>query len=140
MKRSYDRKFQPPAAVVPVRIRRAGGTDALTLDGKLDTGADICGLPEWVISTLDLPPLRMVRATGFSGIREQTPIYRMDLEIGNRLLPDIDALATRRPYAIIGRNVLANAIARFDGPGESLDLRWPSTKRGPRRSPRQIRR
>jgi predicted aspartyl protease len=129
MKRRYNRMFNPPAAVVRVEIRRPGTGEAVEIDAKLDTGADVCGLPEWAVATLDLLPLRLVRAAGFSGLLEETPIYRMDLELAGRALEDVEVLATRRPYAIIGRNVLRTLVARFDGPLETVELRWPRPRR-----------
>jgi hypothetical protein len=88
--------------MVPVSVRAPGGLDVATLEGKLDTGADLSAVPERFIAELDLPPVRTVRAAGFLG-----------------------ELSTRRPYVILGRNVLRRLVVRLDGPGETLEIRLP---------------
>jgi hypothetical protein len=42
--------------MVPVRVRAPGGLDAAELAGKVDTGADLCAVPEHHIA--GLPRLR----------------------------------------------------------------------------------
>jgi predicted aspartyl protease len=111
--------------MVPVRVRAPGGVDALELDGKLDTGADLCAVPERYVAELDLPPVRTVRAAGFLGGLQEVVVYRVDVAIGTTLFPRVEALATRRPYAIIGRNVLRHLVVRLDGPRETVGIRRP---------------
>jgi predicted aspartyl protease len=129
VKRRLDRAFHPPAAVVPITIRAPGGVDEIRLDGKIDTGADICCLPQHSVVSLDLPPTRTLRATGFAGAPTEVIVYRVDIEIDGVTHPRVEAIATTRPYAIVGRNVLRSLILRVDGPGEVLDLSFPKRKR-----------
>lgn len=125
MKRRLSRAFDPPAPMVPTLVRAPSGLDAATLEGKLDTGADLSAVPERVIAELDVPPVRTVRAAGFLGELQEVIVYRVDLEIGDITFQRIEALATRRPYVILGRNVLQRLVMRIDGPGEKLELRLP---------------
>jgi hypothetical protein len=48
-------------------------------------------------------------------------------------LERIEALATRRPYVIVGRNALASFTLRLDGPKQELEIRSPSPSRVKRR-------
>jgi predicted aspartyl protease len=125
MKRRLSHDFNPPAPMVPVRIRAPRGLDAATLEGKLDTGADLCAVPEHYLVELDLPPIRTVRAAGFTGDLEEIVVYRVDVEIGDMSFPRVEALPTRRPYVILGRNVLRRLVMRVDGPAELLEVRLP---------------
>lgn len=130
MKRKLSRAFDPPAPMVPVRLRSPGGLDSADLEGKLDTGADLCAVPEQLVETLGLPPVRVVRAAGFLGGLQETIVYRVDITLDGIDFERIEALATRRSYAIIGRNVLRSLVLRVDGPRELLEL-------GPPRAPKR---
>lgn len=125
MKRALSRAFDPPAPMVPTRVSAPGGLDIATVEGKLDTGADLSAVPERCIVELDVPPVRTVRAAGFMGEMQEVIVYRVDLEIGDMVFPRVEALSTRRPYAILGRNILKRLVIRIDGPGEKLDIRLP---------------
>jgi len=125
VKRALSRAFDPPAAIVPVRVRAPGTLDVTELDGKLDTGADLSAVPDRQVAELELPPVRTVRVAGFLGSLQEVIVYRVDLSIGGFEFPRVEALATRRPYVIVGRNVLRHVVLRVDGPREKLDLRLP---------------
>jgi predicted aspartyl protease len=125
VKRALSRAFDPPAAVLPLRASSPQGVDAFDLDGKLDTGADLCALPDRVVAELDLPPVRTVRAAGFAGVLAEAVVYRADLTVAGVTLRRVETLVTKRPYAIVGRNVLRHFVLRIDGPGERFELRHP---------------
>ena len=125
MRRRFSRAFEPPAPVVAVRLRTPGGHQSAALDGKIDTGADLCGIPEQVVIDLDLPPVRSVRAAGFAGAPHDVVVYRVDVEVDGMVFPRVEALAIGHPYVLVGRNVLRALVVRFDGPRERLDLRRP---------------
>ncbi len=125
MRRGFSRAFEPPAAVVPVRLRAPSAHQNATLDGKIDTGADLCGVPEQLVIDLDLPPVRSVRVAGFAGAPYDVVVYRVDVEIDGLVFPRVEALAIGRPYVLLGRNVLRTLVVRLDGPREQLELRRP---------------
>lgn len=133
MKKKLDRHFHPPAAVIPLTVRAPGGVDSARLEGKVDTGADVSAVPERLVSELGLPPVRTVRAAGFTGSLEEVIAYRMDVEIDGLTFPRMEALATRREYVIVGRNVLCALMLRIDGPRETLEIRKPAPRTARRR-------
>jgi predicted aspartyl protease len=134
MKRSYSIAFNPPAPVLRVVARAPRGADARPLEGKVDTGSDICALPQHVIDELDPSPVRIVRAAGFAGTPMEMVVFRIDLEVEGTWFERIEALATRRPYAIVGRNVLKSLIVTLHGPRSEIELR---SARGVARSSRR---
>lgn len=125
MKRALSRAFDPPAPMVPVHLRAPDGLDTAEVEAKVDTGADLCAVPERLIAELDLPPVREVRAAGFAGVLQQVPVYRVDILLDGDWLKQIEALATRRAYAILGRNVLRHFVIRIDGPKGQLEIKRP---------------
>jgi predicted aspartyl protease len=132
MKRGYSPAFVPPAPVVEVSLTKPGAHESVLLEGKIDMGADLCCVPEAVIGRLDLAPVRVVRAAGFSGTPAEALVYRIDVTIEGRTSHAVEALATRRWYAIIGRNVLRGWVLRLDGPCETLEIRASVTRRARR--------
>lgn len=123
MRCRYSTAFAPPAPVVPVVVRSPHGIDSVTVDGKVDTGADICTLPAHVVRRLDLPAVRVARATGFSGTAVEVVVYAADFNLDQARIEALDVLVTQRPYALLGRNLLRHLVLQLDGPKERLDLR-----------------
>jgi len=125
VKRALDRGFNPPAPMLPSRVRAPQGADWEALDAKVDTGADLSAVPDRTLEALDVAPVRVVRAASFAGALQEVPVYRVDLELAGELLPRVEVLATRRPYVIAGRNVLRHFVVKVDGPREQVELRRP---------------
>ena len=97
-------------------VRAPGGVESVKVEAKVDTGADVCTLPLHGARRLDLPAVRVARATGFSGV------YGADFDLDDRRLEALDVLVTERPYALLGRNLLRRALLYLDGHRERLDL------------------
>ena len=122
MKRRYSTAFEPPAPVVPLVVRAPGGADWVSVDAKIDTGADVCALPRHVARRLDLPAVRVARATGFSGGSVEMIVYAADVDLDGTRIEAVDVLVTERPYALLGRNLLRRAVLHLHGPRETLEL------------------
>jgi len=56
---------------------------------------------------------------------QEVIVYRLDIEVGGMPFRAVEALSTRRPYAIVGRNVLRHVVVRIDGPREQLEIKLP---------------
>jgi predicted aspartyl protease len=128
VKRRYSRDFSPPAPTVPVVVRLPRGGESRELEGKIDSGADVCAIPEDVIAELDLPPVRIVRAAGFGGVLQDAILHHCAIELPGRRFDHVEALGTHRRYAIIGRNVLRELVVRLDGPGSMLSVTAPRSR------------
>ena len=130
MRRRYSTAFEPPAPVVPLVVRAPGGVDWVSVDAKIDTGADVCTLPRHVAGRLDLPAVRVARAAGFSGAPVEVIIYAADIDLDGTRIEAVDLLVTERPYALLGRNLLRRAVLHLHGPSERLELSIGSPRRG----------
>ena len=129
MKRRYSSAFSPPAPMIPIVVKAPEGSESRTIEGKIDSGADICALPEEVVAELDVPPVRVVRAAGFDGGPREALLYHCALEVAGRRFSHVEALATRRRYAILGRNVLSELVTTLDGPRRMLTVTTGSRRR-----------
>jgi len=123
VKRPYDRRFAPAAPVLRVRAFRPSALASVDFDAKVDTGADLCAIPAQVVEALDLSAERSVRATGFGGPPQEVPVYRIDVELAGFRLSRLEAVATARSWALLGRNALRHIDVRLDGPREQLTVR-----------------
>ena len=129
MNRRYSSNFTPPAPMVPLAVGVPGGPDERHIEGKMDSGADLCALPEDLIVELDLAPVRVVRAAGFGQPHQDALLYHCALRFAGWEFEHVEALATRRPYALIGRNVLRHLVVKLDGPKSVLTITDPASRR-----------
>jgi predicted aspartyl protease len=102
--------------------------DRRPVDAKIDTGADLCGVPHSLVDELDLRPFRGVRAAGINGVMGEVPVYRIEIHLDDMRFADVEALSTRRAYLIVGRNVLQHLVFRYDGPRGVIEIRDPRAK------------
>jgi hypothetical protein len=77
--------------------------------------------------------VRTVRAAGVAGILAEATLFHVELEVIGHRFEHLEVLSTRRPYAIIGRNVLQRFMIRLDGPQAFLTMNVPKTHRAARK-------
>ena len=94
----------------------------MSVDAKIDTGADVCTLPRHVARRLDLPAVRVARAAGFSGGPVEMIVYAADVDLDGTRIEVVDVLVSERLYALLGRNLLRRAVLHLYGPRETLEL------------------
>jgi predicted aspartyl protease len=129
---AYDASLDPPAPMVPVRISRPIGDDAVMLPMLIDTGADCTLVPASIIGRLGLPQVDVIGVTGVGGARRRATVHAASVELGAlRLLVRVVAFADE---AILGRDVLNHAVVVLDGPGLAVSVKARSRARPRRRS------
>ena len=122
MKYSYSEEFLPPALVMPAEFGIPHQDDvSFKCRAKLDTGADVSVVPRKFIERFR--PLAFntlcIRQTGR---REHS--YLLEIMIaGHRY--SVEAVAHDASYALIGRDVLNQAVLIADGPREIFELHHP---------------
>src|SRR5438477_348093 len=85
---SYDAsRYEPPAPVAVVGLRKSGGGDAVNnVSLLIDTGADITLLPRWAITRLGVTPDSRIQyeLIGFDGTRRTTDAVDLDMLFLNK--------------------------------------------------------
>jgi predicted aspartyl protease len=134
---AYDASLEPPAPVVPVRIGRPVGDEAVMLPMLVDTGADCTLVPAQIVHRLGLPRIDAIGVTGVGGATKRAMVHAASVELGGlRVLARIVAFADE---AILGRDILNQAVVTLDGPGLVMSVaarsrrRRPASARGARR-------
>jgi len=124
---AYDAGLEPPAPVIPVRISTPVGDEAVMLPMLVDTGADCTLVPLPIVRQLGLPEVDVVGITGVGGVRRRATVHAASIEVGGlRLLARVVAFVDE---AILGRDVLNQAVVTLDGPGLALSVADRSRKR-----------
>jgi predicted aspartyl protease len=129
---AYAASLDPPAPVIPVRISGPLGEDAVMLPMLVDTGADCTLVPAPIIRQLGLPQIDVIGVTGVGGGKRRATVHAAAVELGGfRVVARVVAFADE---AILGRDVLNQAIVTLDGPGRVISVSGRSRLRRPRRS------
>ena len=122
MKKPYDLGFHPPAPALPVTVHGPHGARA-RVTAKIDTAADVSGLPREVVEQLGLLPTRRVRTSSWRGEPTEARLHRGDLSLAGRKFADVEWLPIARPYALLGRDILNELALFLDGPGLTIEVR-----------------
>jgi clan AA aspartic protease len=129
---AYDASDDPPAPIVPVRVSGPIGGDAVMLPMLVDTGADCTLVPASIVRRLALPQIDVISVTGVGGAKQRTTVHAARVEFGGmRLLARVVAFVDE---AILGRDLLNQAVLTLDGPGLAISVRRRSAARRQRRS------
>lgn len=123
----YDTRFDPPAAVVPVRVSKPLGEDAVLVPMLVDTGADCTLLPMSTIRQLALPQVEVIALSGIGGARQRSTVHAAAIQLGVlRLLARVVAFTDE---AILGRDILNQVLMTLDGPGLTASIAGRSRRR-----------
>jgi hypothetical protein len=118
----YDTGEQPPVAVLTVQVTDPATGKQESLPGKLDTGAALTVLPTAKVATLGLTARGEVWVAGYDGRAARVPAYFVSLEVSGYTIPTLKVTAAPRTQMLLGRDVLNNFVATFDGKNLTFDL------------------
>lgn len=112
-----------PGPYLTLTVEWEGRTrDLLAL---LDTGADLTQIPETIAQALQLEQVDVVPTTTARGDTADRPVYVANFRFEGFDFRTTWVVGDDYPIALIGRDVLNELIARFDGPALSFDLQRP---------------
>ncbi len=121
---NYDRSFTPPAPVADVVITHpVTGAGSGVIRGKLDSGADLTVIPGGLVADLKLSPKGRVWTRGYDGTYSQRFVYYVGLTVEGFELAAVRCIATDRPNALLGRNVMNRFVITLDGRRLRFELR-----------------
>jgi len=111
----FDRSFDPPASVLPVRIAGPGEDErAVLLRMLVDTGADCTVIPARLAKSLGLPIIDEIRVIGVGGKPIAAPVHAARVRLG--ALHALARVVAMGDEALLGRDLLNRLLLRIDGP------------------------
>ena len=120
--RPYDRSIDPPAPFVEVSILHPTTGQQDTLPAKLDTGADISGIPIQVVDKLGLVAARSIPIEGYDNVRVQLPTYIIALEVAGARFRRLEVVPLPEKHVLLGRDVLNHFYTHLNSPELTFDL------------------
>lgn len=127
---AYDASVDPPAPVFPIQVSTPAGDQGVMLAMLVDTGADCTLLPAPVVRSLRLPQIDVISLSGVGGTKQRATVHAARVKLADlHLLVRVVAFADE---AILGRDLLNQAVMMLDGPGLAITVRPRSRK--PRRA------
>lgn len=110
-------------ATQPVAFVDALLPNGVTIQAKLDTGAEHCCFYEGFLLALNIDAARVIEERVFSGLTGSAvlPVYETHFFIGGRRF-DTDVVAGKQPRNVIGMDVLNQMLAEFNGPAGEVTL------------------
>ncbi len=126
----YEKRYTPPAPVLPLRVGRPGAEPEVFLSALVDTGADISVLPQGLPGRLGLPAVDRVSISGVDSLPHSLPVYAAEVAVnGYRTLIRAVSLGAT---PLIGRDLLNKLTLRLLGPEAILEVDFPpSASRSP---------
>lgn len=117
---AYDKAYDPPAPVVPLRVADPHGEDAVLVRGLIDTGAECTLIPASVANGLRLPLVDRLEIVGVGGGGGRAPVYAGRLEFAGVTM--LARLVAYEDQVILGRDLLTRLVILLDGPQSQLRL------------------
>lgn len=113
-----------PGPYLTINVEWGGQSrDLLAL---LDTGADLTQIPQLSAEALQLQQVGVQPTTSAKGVTTERPVYVANLTFQGLNFPTTWMVGDDYAIALVGRDVLNELIARFDGPALSFDLHQPT--------------
>ncbi len=126
MKASYDTSQLPPAPFLPVRLTSlAEHSESITVQAKLDTGADLTAIPDALIERLHLMPASEIEVEGYDGRRATLRAYDVNLQIDQLSVAGLLVIGFAEDYVLLGRDVLNRLRVLLDDPALTTEVFTP---------------
>ena len=120
----YDRNYFPAFPVVEMHVVATTGGQKQTVIGLIDSGSDATQIPQQILLAIGARQIDRRWVRDLYGIRHPAPIYGVQIEIGDLLLPGIEVIG--RPgidEIIVGRDVLNQLIVTLNGLAHVAEVR-----------------
>jgi predicted aspartyl protease len=95
------------------------------LKALIDSGASRTVIPENLIKTLNLVPVRVIKVKGYKEGKQKHKTYFVDVEFKGYSFPNTEVIAVKRKNVLLGRDILNKTILVLDGKNLSYDIKDP---------------
>jgi len=95
------------------------------LKALIDSGASRTVIPENLIKTLNLVPVREIDVEGYKKGKQKHTTYFVDVEFKGYSFPLTEVIAVNRKNVLLGRDILNQTILVLDGKKLSYDITDP---------------
>lgn len=120
MQYGYNHAYDPPAAVLPVRVGAPGADTSVLVSAMVDSGADMCVVPAGLALQLGLPMVDVLRVRGVGGAAHQATVHAASVQVGH--IDDVAEVLAIGDETLVGRNLLRFLVVGLDGPGDRLTV------------------
>lgn len=126
MKAAYNTSLLPPAPFLLVRLASlADHAESITVQAKLDTGADLTAIPTALIERLRLMPAGEIEVEGYDSRRATLRAYDVNLQIDHLSVAGLLVIDFTEDYVLLGRDVLNRLRILLDGPALTTEILTP---------------
>lgn len=120
---SYNQEVQPPAPFLDLVVHHPEETaQAIRIQAKIDTGADISAVPAVLITQLGLPTTSKIVIEGYDGIPATVFTYGVVIEVEQAHFRSQEVIAISEQYILLGRDVLNHFYLHLNGPELTFNL------------------
>lgn len=120
MRFEYDKLQFPSAPIVAISVSGAAGT-ASEGKGRVDTGADITVIPQYMVRELGMVESGVAKIEGVTGHREAVT-YEVDISTCGVVFRSVTVVSLPRAEALIGRDLLNLCHVTLDGRNEAFEI------------------
>jgi predicted aspartyl protease len=117
---AYNRKYDPPAPIIEIRLRSLYGISNL-LQAFVDSGADGTVVPLTILQSINAVYADKAYLTGSTGAPQRVGLYEVQVQIGADIVYGINAAAYGEEI-IVGRDVLNQLTVLLDGPLATCEI------------------
>jgi len=123
MKFPYNRDNTPPAPFFTVSVCHPTQLEAVVeVLAKIDTAADVTGIPETLVERLRLEPAGEIVLTGFDRQKRSVKLYWVVIALPLGRQGRLKAAAVSTDYILLGRDVLNHLRLLLDGPALTFEI------------------
>ena len=130
MRFAYSKKLSPPGLLLPTFFRRGGSQVSLTVECKIDTGADMTAIPLELKSRLKIKDFTLRSCKGALDKEYRTvSTCFIEYSFDGKNFSEIEVLATARPTVLLGRDILNGFVLTANGPEQFFEIQQTTGKK-----------